>query len=136
MSVSWPDFAMSASSSFESARSVSRARSREQRHPKLASREKVEEAQSRLADAIYYVFETGVAGAMTAAVPVQPIEESKANISRAFSECKAVHSFISARASSKGNYITYTYNIDLDSQEQMNAVYNALKQVPEIKFAL
>ena len=64
------------------------------------------------------------------------IEESKANISRVFSECKAVHSFVSARASSKGNYITYTYNIDLDSQEQMNAVYNALKQVPEIKFAL
>jgi len=65
-----------------------------------------------------------------------PIEESKANISRIFSECKAVHHFLSARASAKGNYITYTYNIDLDSQEQMNAVYDGLKQVPEIKFAL
>lgn len=65
-----------------------------------------------------------------------PIEESKANISRVFSECRTVHSFVSARASAKGSYITYTYNIDLDSQEQMNAVYEALKQVPEIKFAL
>lgn len=65
-----------------------------------------------------------------------PIEESKANISRMFSECRTVHSFVSARASAKGNYITYTYNIDLESQEQMNAVYDALKQVPEIKFAL
>lgn len=64
------------------------------------------------------------------------IEESKANISHAFSECKAVHHFLNARASAKGNYITYTYNIDLESQEQMNAVYDALKQVPEIKFAL
>lgn len=67
---------------------------------------------------------------------VIPIEESKANISRVFSDCRTVHSFVSVRASSKGNYITYTYNIDLDSQEQMNAVYEALKQVPEIKFAL
>ena len=65
-----------------------------------------------------------------------PIEESKANISRVFSECKTVHSFVSARASAKGNYITNTYNIDLDSQEQMNAVYDGLKSVPEIKFAL
>ena len=65
-----------------------------------------------------------------------PIEESKANISRVFSECKAVHSFVSARASTKGSYITYTYNIDLDSQDQMNAVYDGLKQIPEIKFAL
>lgn len=67
---------------------------------------------------------------------VIPIEESKANISRVFSECSAVHSFVSARASAKGSYITYTYNIDIESQEQMNAVYEALKQVPEIKFAL
>ena len=67
---------------------------------------------------------------------VIPIEESKANISQVFSECRAVHSFVSARASAKGSYITYTYNIDIESQEQMNAVYEALKQVPEIKFAL
>ena len=67
---------------------------------------------------------------------VIPIEESKANISRMFSECRTVHSFVSARASAKGSYITYTYNIDLDSQEQMNAVYDGLKKGPEIKFAL
>ena len=64
------------------------------------------------------------------------IEDSKANISRVFSQCKVVHSFVSTRASAKGSYITYTYNIDLDNQEQMNAVYDGLKNVPEIKFAL
>lgn len=67
---------------------------------------------------------------------IVPIEESKANISRVFSDSKAVHSFVSARASAKGNYITYTYNIDLENQEQMNAVYDGLKTIPEIKFAL
>ena len=65
-----------------------------------------------------------------------PIEESKTNISRVFTECQTVHRFVSARASAKGSYITYTYNIDLDSQAQMNAVYDGLKTVPEIKFAL
>ena len=64
------------------------------------------------------------------------IDETKANLSHIFSDCKTVHSFVSARSSSKGNYITYTYNIDLDSQEQMNAVYDALQKVPGIKFAL
>ena len=65
-----------------------------------------------------------------------PIDECKANISQIFSKCKVVHSFVSVRSSAKGNYITYTYNIDLDNQEQMNAVYDGLKQVPGIKFAL
>ena len=65
-----------------------------------------------------------------------PIEESKKSLSQVFSQCKVVHSFVSTRASAKGSYITYTYNIDLDSQEQMNLVYDALKQVPGIKFAL
>ena len=65
-----------------------------------------------------------------------PIDESKTNISQVFSKCKVVHSFVSVRSSAKGNYITYTYNIDLDSQEQMNAVYDALKEVSGIKFAL
>ena len=65
-----------------------------------------------------------------------PIEESKKNISHALSTCKVVHSFVSTRASSKGSYITYTYNVDIESHEQMNAVYDALKNVSGIKFAL
>ena len=65
-----------------------------------------------------------------------PLEESKKNISRAFSTCKAIHSFVSTRASSRGSYLTYTYNIDIENQEQMNAVYDALKDVSGIKFAL
>lgn len=64
------------------------------------------------------------------------IDESKANISRVFSECKVIHSFVNIRTSGKGNYISYCYNIDIESHEQMNSVYEALKQVPKIKFAL
>ena len=65
-----------------------------------------------------------------------PIEECKANISRVFSECKAVHSFVSVRSSGKGNYMSYCYNIDIENKAQMNAVYDALKQVSGIKLAL
>ena len=64
------------------------------------------------------------------------VDESKANISRIFSQCKVVHSFINIRTSDKGNYISYCYNVDIESQEQMTSVYEALKQVPQIKFAL
>ena len=64
------------------------------------------------------------------------VDESKANISRIFSQCKVVHSFVNIRTSDKGNYISYCYNVDIESQEQMNSVYEALKQVPKIKFAL
>lgn len=69
-------------------------------------------------------------------VATVPVEESKSSISQVFSDCKVVHSFVNIRTSAKGNYITYTYNIDLESQEQMNAVYDALKNVPGIKFAI
>ena len=65
-----------------------------------------------------------------------PIEESKANISRVFSDCKVVFSFVNVRSSAKGNYFSYCYNIDIESQAQMETLYEALKQVPEIKFAL
>lgn len=65
-----------------------------------------------------------------------PVEESKKNLSQVFSQCKVVHSFVNVKASTKGTYLNYCYNIDIESQEQMNLVYDALKQVPEIKFAL
>ena len=64
------------------------------------------------------------------------IDESKANISRVFSECNVINSFVNIRTSGKGNYISYCYNIDIESHEKMNSVYEALKQVPKIKFAL
>lgn len=65
-----------------------------------------------------------------------PAEESKANISRALSECKTIHSFVNIRTSAKGNYNTYSYNIDIDSQEQMNAVYETLRKIQGAKFVL
>lgn len=52
--------------------------------PKLDSREKVEQAQTRLSDAIYYVFDTGVAGAMAAGAPASLLEGMKEELSYSF----------------------------------------------------
>ena len=65
-----------------------------------------------------------------------PIEEAKRNISQTLSESKTVHSFVNVRSSGKGNYISYCYNIDVESKEHLERTYALLKQIPGLKFAL
>ena len=65
-----------------------------------------------------------------------PTEEAKKNIAKVFTQCKVVFSFVNVRASAKGNYLSYAYNIDIESREQMEQTYTALKNVPGLKFAL
>jgi len=65
-----------------------------------------------------------------------PMEEAKRNISKALSESKTVHSFVNARSSSKGNYISYCYNVDIESKEHLEDTYAKLKGIPGLKFAL
>lgn len=65
-----------------------------------------------------------------------PVEEAKQNISRALTESKTVHSFVSVRSSSKGNYLSYTYNVDVESKEHLEKTYANLKSIPGLKFAL
>ena len=65
-----------------------------------------------------------------------PQYDTKQAISRILSECKVVHNFVNVRASTKGNYLSYAYNIDIESKEQLDQTYQALTQVPGLKFAL
>ena len=65
-----------------------------------------------------------------------PIEEAKRNISQALSQSQTVHSFVNVRSSGKGNYISYCYNIDIESKEHLERSYALLKQIPGLKFAL
>jgi putative lipoic acid-binding regulatory protein len=64
------------------------------------------------------------------------IEDAKRNISQAFNEGQTVHSFVNVRSSGKGNYFSYCYNIDIESQAHLESVYAILKNVPGLKFAL
>ena len=65
-----------------------------------------------------------------------PIEEAKRNISQALSESKTVHSFVNVRSSGKGNYLSYCYNIDIESKEHLEKTYALLRQIPGLKFTL
>lgn len=64
------------------------------------------------------------------------LEESKRNISHALSESQTVHSFVNVRSSGKGNYLSYCYNIDIESKEHLERTYTQLKTIPGLKFAL
>ena len=65
-----------------------------------------------------------------------PQEEAKQNISKALTEAKTVHSFVNVRSSGKGNYLSYCYNIDIESKEHLEKTYALLRQIPGLKFAL
>ena len=65
-----------------------------------------------------------------------PIEEAKQNISKALSESKTIYSFVNVRSSGKGNYLSYCYNIDIESKEHLEKTYSLLRQIPGLKFAL
>ena len=65
-----------------------------------------------------------------------PNEEAKRNISQALSESKTVHSFVNVRSSGKGNYLSYCYNIDIESKEHLERTYALLRNIPGLKFAL
>ena len=64
------------------------------------------------------------------------MEEAKKSISQAFNESRTVHSFVNVRSSGKGNYISYCYNIDIESKEHLERTYALLRTIPGLKFAL
>jgi putative lipoic acid-binding regulatory protein len=47
-----------------------------------------------------------------------------------------VHSFVNVRSSGKGNYLSYCYNIDIESKEHLERTYALLRNIPGLKFAL
>jgi len=65
-----------------------------------------------------------------------PQEEAKQSISKALTEAKTVHSFVNVRSSGKGNYLSYCYNIDIESKEHLERTYALLRTIPGLKFAL
>ena len=64
------------------------------------------------------------------------LEESKRNISHALCDSQTVHSFVNVRSSGKGNYLSYCYNIDIESKEHLERTYALLRTIPGLKFAL
>ncbi len=53
-----------------------------------------------------------------------------------FTNLHIEHKYLNKKISSKGSYISYTYEVSIDSREQMNLLYAELKKIKELKFAV
>lgn len=63
-------------------------------------------------------------------------KEHKKRILAVFDQFKVKNTFQNKKESSKGTYVSYTFEVELESKVQMEAVYAALKNVEGLKFAL
>ncbi len=61
---------------------------------------------------------------------------NKEKLEAVFSKQHLVYKFVADKVSSKGSYVSYTYSITLDSKQQMEKLYEDLKEVEGLKFAL
>lgn len=65
-----------------------------------------------------------------------PIEDVKTAINLILSDCKVAFHFLNVRASSKGNYLSFAYNVEMESKEQLEHTYKELGKLPGLKLAL
>lgn len=60
----------------------------------------------------------------------------KRNLELVIEDAGVTHKFISARHSSKGKYVSLTVNITIRDNDQLQYLYQRLKLLPGIKFAV
>jgi len=72
------------------------------------------------------------------AIFVHPEQEElhKTRLVETFDSLKIQHQLKDNKLSKKGNYISFTYEVHLENKEQMNRLYDALKKIEGLKFAL
>lgn len=63
-------------------------------------------------------------------------EQDRQNLEIVFDSLQVAYTFHDRRSSSKGNYISYTYQVTLHNRPQMLELYEKLKDVEGMKFAL
>ena len=66
----------------------------------------------------------------------ETIDIQKRNLELVIEDAAVPHKFIRSRQSSKGKYVSLTVNITIDNKEQMQYLYQRLKLLPGIKFAV
>jgi len=65
-----------------------------------------------------------------------PDEENKKRLVAVFNKLKIKHDYRSKKASSKGTYNSFTFEVTLSSKKLMDQLYADLKNVEGLKFAL
>jgi len=63
-------------------------------------------------------------------------KENMTNLVAVFDALKVNNSYIGNKKSSKGTYVSYNYKVTLISKSQLEKLYDDLKSVPGLKFAL
>ncbi|HEY9113823.1 MAG TPA: DUF493 domain-containing protein [Bacteroidales bacterium] len=67
---------------------------------------------------------------------VEETEESKTKIVKVLDQHKLNYHYKSKKHSSKGTYVSFTFQVTIESQQQMLEVYNDLKKLDGLKFAV
>lgn len=61
---------------------------------------------------------------------------NKRNLELVLEDAKVSYTFIKSKPSSKGNYVSITMRVTLEDEKQMKVLYERLKLLPGIKFAV
>ena len=64
------------------------------------------------------------------------VEHSKEKITEVLAKYKLNYHYKSKKHSSKGSYISFTFQVTINSQQQMQEVYSDLKKLEGLKFAV
>ena len=62
--------------------------------------------------------------------------ENRLQLAGVFEELKIGYLYHSKNRSSKGSYVSFTYEVTLNDRETMNRLYARLKKIDNLKFAL
>jgi len=63
-------------------------------------------------------------------------DDNKQKLVIVFMRHEIAYSYLNKKVSSKGSYVSFTYQVTLTSREQMNKLYADLKKIKELKFAV
>lgn len=64
------------------------------------------------------------------------VRENKQQLVNVFNELSIGYLFLSKNKSSKGTYVSFTYEVTLNDRQTMNRLYTLLKEIENLKFAL
>lgn len=63
-------------------------------------------------------------------------EDNTSRLEKVLNDNKIKFSFLNKKVSSKGTYASYTYEVDLESKQQMDQLYSDLHKLEGLKFAV
>ena len=63
-------------------------------------------------------------------------DDNKEKLVEVFNKLNIQYKYHDKRVSSKGAYVSFTYVVTIEDKAQMNMLYNDLKAIKELKFAV